>query len=393
MKAPCCMVCGGCEVLELERKYIRESGFSEFDNSALYYIWLCNTCGYVFQNTNLSNSDLNAYYQKYAFNFHTENSTDISRFVQSERIEKAKSRFEFIQPYLNKDQHLNFLEIGCGDGKLLSLFKQEGTTLLGCELNKAHHKACQSLGIDIVELSSDFVDPKIQAGVDVVLMSHVLEHIPNPRSFLSKLHSLMSGSCSLLYIEVPDEMQIVSPNNFSLEHVSYFFQPVLAKLLQDCGFHILLQDRVTYETTPPSLRFICTPKGERELSLLLGSYQNDLLRKKNSFVATFRSDRVIALKQNKVALFGGGDYAVNFIELSGIVPVVIFDNNPNKAGVSLAGVTIQPVTNAADYVFDTLVITSWGSASEIEKQLNNNSCFENVNIIKIQSLIPKTEVI
>ena len=391
MENPCCQICDGKKTTKLERRVISNSDFPELKKDASYYIWLCEECGYVFQTTDLSDEDLENYYQKYAFNFSIGESPNIATLVQTERLEKAKKRFEFIQPYLKPGEHTRLLEIGCGDGKLLSLFRGEGVTLLGSELNRAHHGACKSQGIEIVELGPDFVDPKIQKGVDAIFMSHVLEHIPNPKEFLDKLRGFMSGSHSLLFIEVPDEMQVASPNNFSLEHVSYFFQPVLAKLIQDCGFEILVQERVRYETTPPSLRFLCVPKEEQSLSLLLDSYRKDLDEKMSTFKAAFQSKRIAELKQKKVALFGGGGYAIDLIQLSDLKPEVIFDNNPSKAGASLAGVLIQPVSKADDYVFDTLIITSWGSANEMERQLSTIPRFQNVEIIKIRSLLPEKE--
>jgi len=382
-----CQLCKGAELIQLERRTVSKSDFPELEMDASYYIWLCEKCGYIFQTTSLSGRDLECYYQKYAFNFSIDESSCISSQVQTEREKKAKSRFDFISYYINTEAHNKFLEIGCGDGALLSLFNAKGVSLMGSELNRSHHEACRNRGIEIVEFCPDKVDTRIEQGVDVVIMSHVLEHIKNPKQFLEKLSGFMSGHSSLLFVEVPDEAQVASPNNFSLEHVSYFFQPVLAKLLQDSGFDVILQERANYETTPPSLRFLCVPKGEKRLALLLDSYKQDLRDKTSTFEATFKSTKMNELKRKSVALFGGGSYAVDLMQYSGIKPSVIFDNNPSKSGLHLGGVSIQPVSEADEYIFDSVIITSWGSASEIESQLSVMPRFKGVEIIRIRDLI------
>ncbi len=87
-----------------------------------------------------------------------------------------------------------------------------------------------------------------------------------------------------------------------------------------------------------------------------------------------------------MSLFGSGDYAVDFMQFSGVIPSVIFDNNPSKSGLSLGGVIVQPVSKADEYIFYTVIITSWGSASEIERQLRGIPKFQGVDIIKIRDL-------
>ncbi len=221
----CCQLSKGSKLIQLERRTVSKSDFPELEMDDLYYIWLCEKCGYIFQTTSLSDRDLECYYQKYAFNFPMYDPYCISSRVQTERDKKAKNRFDFINHYINTEAHNKFLEIGCGDGALLSLFNAKGVSLMGSELNRSHHEACRNRGVEIVEFGPDKVDTRIEQGIDVVIMSHVLEHIKNPKQFLEKLSGFMSGHSSLLFVEVPDEAQVASPNNFSLEHVSYFSNP------------------------------------------------------------------------------------------------------------------------------------------------------------------------
>lgn len=387
-----CQLCNDVDVTQLAQRVISNSDFPELETDASYYIWLCESCGYIFQTTNLTSRDLECYYQKYAFNFSINDTSSVSSLVQTERSEKAQKRFEFIKPYLDDAKHHSILEIGCGDGALLSLFKRDGVHLLGSELNRSHHDVCKNNGIEIVDFGLEKVDEKIKSGVDVIIMSHVLEHIPNPKKFLMKLKEYTSGIDSLLFIEVPNEMEVASPNNFSLEHVSYFFSPVLSKLLDDCGFDVLVQEKVCYETTPPSLRFLCVPKRDKSLAILLETYKEDLRQKMRQFEATFQSNKVEKLRERKVALFGGGSYAIDFIQFSGISPSVIFDNNPSKSGSYLADIIVQPISKADEYNFDVLIVTSWGSANEIVRQLNGISALKDIEIIKIRDLILDSDI-
>jgi FlaA1/EpsC-like NDP-sugar epimerase len=72
---------------------------------------------------------------------------------------------------------------------------------------------------------------RIQA--DIVVLRHVLEHIPQPYEFLSMLKIIFGRA--KIYIEVPNYDWIVSNKTFfdiTYEHINYFSQNALRKLFE-----------------------------------------------------------------------------------------------------------------------------------------------------------------
>lgn len=77
---------------------------------------------------------------------------------------------------------------------------------------------------------------------DLAFCCQVLEHVPDPRIFLSEASSdLKMGG--LLYLEVPDISDFNHlPGNhdrFMVQHISYFSHEVLSRLLLDSGFSVI----------------------------------------------------------------------------------------------------------------------------------------------------------
>ena len=82
------------------------------------------------------------------------------------------------------------LDIGCGNGKLLAFAKQLGWEVTGLELDKTAASNARSAGLNVIHGSFTAVD-KIDQVFDLIICSHVLEHVHDPKSLvelsLSKL--------------------------------------------------------------------------------------------------------------------------------------------------------------------------------------------------------------
>lgn len=90
------------------------------------------------------------------------------------------------------------LEIGCGNGKNLRIFQLAGWEVFGQDLDASAAKAASDLlGTQIWDAPIDDC-PFTASSFDVVLTSHVLEHIGDPNELLSSIHRLLApGGVSL----------------------------------------------------------------------------------------------------------------------------------------------------------------------------------------------------
>ncbi len=104
------------------------------------------------------------------------------------------------------------LEIGCGRGERLSLFKDMGWDVSGQEIDikaVAHVKATRGLDVLCGELTSLGLEPE---QFDVIVMSHVLEHVLDIQTTLSECFRLLKFGGRLI---------VATPNADSLGHQKF----------------------------------------------------------------------------------------------------------------------------------------------------------------------------
>lgn len=82
------------------------------------------------------------------------------------------------------------LDLGCGNGRLLHLAREAGYEVRGLELAPSLAAWTHGqLGIEIV--AGDFLSVDPGGSHDIVVLRHVLEHLPDPRKAATRLHGLL----------------------------------------------------------------------------------------------------------------------------------------------------------------------------------------------------------
>lgn len=104
------------------------------------------------------------------------------------------------------------LEVGCGEGALLDDLKKRGWSVEGQEVdeNAAKH-ARQIYGLDVHV--GDLVELALEAGrYDAIVMTHVLEHVHDPRALLAECRRLLAPGGRVV---------IATPNPNSYGHAKF----------------------------------------------------------------------------------------------------------------------------------------------------------------------------
>ena len=123
------------------------------------------------------------------------------------------------------------LEVGCGDGTLLSLLDRRGfRKRLGVDPGRAAQAAASERS-DIVHgyFPADLPAAARQKRYGVIVLRHVLEHIEEPVAFVAALAQRLAPGGEL-WIEVPDLDAAVDAglwSNFYPLHCNYFSAPTL----------------------------------------------------------------------------------------------------------------------------------------------------------------------
>jgi SAM-dependent methyltransferase len=140
------------------------------------------------------------------------------------------------------------LDVGCANGGLLAALKDLGfTNLTGIDPSPAcvaetvkkgiycHRGGLPDLSINLEELLGEF---------DLIILSHVLEHLLNPGQAIRALGRHHLSSRGLIYIEVPDaehyKDMVISPyQDINTEHINHFSDLGLRNLLSQSGYECL----------------------------------------------------------------------------------------------------------------------------------------------------------
>jgi 2-polyprenyl-3-methyl-5-hydroxy-6-metoxy-1,4-benzoquinol methylase len=160
------------------------------------------------------------------------------------------------------------LDIGCGNAETLlhlTALRHRGVCIEPC-----FRQWDRIQGTDIKIYEDVFDDVEIDQKFDVVIMSHLIEHIPAPFNFLSKVQSLMVDD-GLLVVETPNSdnyYQRYYDMNQNDEHLFWYNTTNLTSMLVKAGF-----------TEITALTYDC---GDFQLDSVI----NKILRNQNSKIYT-----------------------------------------------------------------------------------------------------------
>lgn len=170
---------------------------------------------------------------------------EISEWRELGAIDKVQNIFALSE----KIKHDKILEIGCGDGSILnSLSKNSfGKELFGLEISESGVERTRKRNIaGLVEckLFNGYQVPYSDKEFDLVILSHVIEHVEHPRMILTE--ALRVGN--FVFVEVPMEHTIWLKKDFVFDHVGHinFYTPkTIRNLIQSCEAQVINQIVVT----------------------------------------------------------------------------------------------------------------------------------------------------
>jgi 2-polyprenyl-3-methyl-5-hydroxy-6-metoxy-1,4-benzoquinol methylase len=185
---------------------------------------------------------------------------------------RAQAQKNFIQNNMESiTDNAKILEIGCAAGSLLMQFQCETNNLFGFEPDLAmSHFAKKMLGTSSTIWNNIFnIDQAKENKYDLIMASHVLEHVPNPNQFIKDLISILSEK-GHIFFEVPNE-SVLSVNEQSshclkgLMHL-WFFQPTpLIRMIENAGGKI-----INIASYGPSIKYFSHfPVSQRGLKMKL----------------------------------------------------------------------------------------------------------------------------
>jgi SAM-dependent methyltransferase len=300
----------------------------------------CPSCGMVF----------NCAYDAAAISYDGsyENSLDNSRVFQ-EYSEELAARL--VSRYALRQRTI--IEIGCGNGEFLrrvcTLGGNEGYGFDPSYTGPSH--AAERVTIQQRIYGNDIAIPDIA----LVICRHVLEHIPNPVTFLGELRCALAASDNaVLYFEVPNATAVLTETGLwdvIYPHCSYFSTIPLCRLFEKAGYRVL-DCGVAYDKqflyiearpTPGTLPFRDQPANRIEVRL------DEFAVAVDRAIAEWA--RFLHSKSKagaKLSFWGAGAKGTTFLNMvpgAKCIPTVV-DINPRKCGAFVPG-TGQQIEDAS----------------------------------------------
>ena len=189
---------------------------------------VCLDCEMVFASPMPANAALSAYNASYFSTAHGGQPTNPLVLAFSSGI--ARLRLAFVKRFLERYQIAvdRVLELGPGPGFFARSWLEHspGSVYSVIETDSSCHEALKGLGVHLLAACDD-------VPTDLVVMSHVLEHVPDPVEFvLSATRGLRQGGA--LFVEVPckdwEHKALDEP------HVLFFDKKPMQQLLMGLGF-------------------------------------------------------------------------------------------------------------------------------------------------------------
>lgn len=220
-----CPVCSGNHI-HLIRKF--RGTHKVYLNMDLAY---CNSCEMVFAFPMPSKMALDEYNSTF-FHINPNAGQPEDTFATSFYEGIARLRVEHIRNYVQKYGITvqSVLELGPGPGFFASIWleKNPGTKYYAIETDQTCHLSLQQKGVTIVNSSA--CNNEL---VDMVVMSHVLEHVTEPKNFINNaVANLREGG--LLFIEVPCRDWVHKSSDEP--HLLFFDKKPMTMMLQNLGF-------------------------------------------------------------------------------------------------------------------------------------------------------------
>lgn len=133
------------------------------------------------------------------------------------------------------------LDVGCGNGDFLDFARRAGWQVMGVEPDPQAAETARGRGLDVRPGGIEVL-AGASAAVDVITLSHVIEHVHEPQQMLRACHRLLKPG-GFLWLETPnlDSLghRVYGPAWRGLEpprHLVLFTWGSLAKALEAAGF-------------------------------------------------------------------------------------------------------------------------------------------------------------
>lgn len=270
-----------------------------------------------------------------------------------------------------KLENKTIVEVGCGKGVFLKQLV-EMSNGKGFGFDPSYEGEEIQLNGNLIFEKKYYNKRYSEIKADLVVMRHVIEHIPNPVEIIKSIKdALINSPDAIVYIETPCVEWIIKNNiiyDFFYEHCSYFTKKSLMNLLDMLGFDILEIDD-TFE----GQYIYCLAKVKKNTNYNLMDMAIDYAKRAEDKKYEWKK-KLIDYKCN-IAIWGAGAKGVTFLnDIDPNCELVdcVIDINENKQNKFIPGTGHKIVSyrEIKKMNIKKIIIMNWNYVDEIKLMLN-----------------------
>lgn len=196
---------------------------------------LCTRCGLVRTDPRMVQEAYTDFYTHYYRDLY-ERPNQQKEALFADQRSNALRRYQFISEHGDLKPSSHILEIGCGAGWNLLPFHENGHHTVGYDFNQEYLAIGNHHGL---RLQSGGLEEVLVTGqtFDLVIMSHVVEHLHDPIAQMRQVALLLHPG-GRLYVEVPSVFHVRTNllKYFQSAHTYSFIPDTLRNVMQSAGF-------------------------------------------------------------------------------------------------------------------------------------------------------------
>ncbi len=336
---------------------------------------ICPECGLILQSPSLDYTDMNKYYTETAtyINPGRSGKPTLSKQKDVERLIKT------IIEVVGKIPNYAF-QVGCSNSYTLSKFHNAGIPFVeGIDPSFASHKLSQELyNIQTIVGTFEEFTPKRQ--YDLLILTHVLEHLYDPTKIMNKCFSMQeNGNWVLIEVPLFERADKFPPGLLTLEHLNYFSESTLLRLLYLTGYVPYLVEKLFYNNEYPVITVVARKEKAKSIELISDyNRANSLLT--NYCEKNGMGWKKIELKVKKqlkkrtpVYIWGAGIHTSQLFAFTDLMEYLsikgLLDSSPTKWGKQFGDLKCYSADTVNLKAGDVIIISSYASEEEIYQNL------------------------
>lgn len=203
----------------------------------------CHSCHFV-QSEYVSEKALKGYYENSYLN---QNEQQINEY-KLQQNQQGESQLNYINEICGNPQFTNALDYGASLGELARKLKSISERVYVTENSSKFIDILKQSGMFSILNENNLFSAQFEDFFELVTISHVLEHIPDPLLLLDNFSYILNER-GYLMVDLPNELQLLKEHNFQASgHLHYFTINSFQEMIKTHGKFEIVEIRTCNRT-------------------------------------------------------------------------------------------------------------------------------------------------